>query len=92
MNADMQMVLGLIIGMVLLIFLVTKTKVHVFLAVIVSAVTIGILGGMKLSDVAAAIPEGFGGTLKSIGIIIGFGVMLGKLLEDSKATKVIGKK
>lgn len=89
MNAEMQMVLGLIIGMVLLIFLVTKTKVHVFLAVIVSAVIIGILGGMKLADVAAAIPEGFGGTLKSIGIIIGFGVMLGKLLEDSKATKVM---
>ncbi|WP_143320818.1 GntP family permease [Clostridium sp. HBUAS56010] len=89
MNAEMQMVSGLILGMILLIFLVTKTKVHVFLAIIISAVIIGILGGMNLADVASAIPEGFGGTLKSIGIIIGFGVMLGKLLEDSKATKVM---
>lgn len=89
MSAEMQMVLGLIIGMVLLIFLVTKTKIHVFLAMIISAVIIGAIGGMNLSDITAAIPEGFGGTLKSIGIIIGFGVMLGKLLEDSRATKVM---
>ena len=45
--------------------------------------------GMELSDITKTIPEGFGGTLSSIGIIIGFGVMLGKLLEDSKATKVM---
>lgn len=89
MSTEIQMVLGLVIGMALLIFLITKTKIHVFLAMIISAVTIGVIGGMKLSDITAAIPEGFGGTLKSIGIIIGFGVMLGKLLEDSKATKVM---
>lgn len=89
MSAEMQMVLGLIAGMVLLIFMVTKTKIHVFLAVIISAVIIGLLGGMKPTEITAAIPEGFGGTLKSIGIIIGFGVMLGKLLEDSKATTVM---
>ena len=89
MSAEMQMVLGLIIGMVLLIFLVTKTKVHVFLALIVCAITIGVIGGMDLTAITQAIPNGFGKTLSSIGIIIGFGVMLGKLLEDSKATNVM---
>ncbi|AWK52835.1 gluconate permease [Clostridium beijerinckii] len=89
MSAQMQMVLGLIIGMVLLIYLVTKTKIHVFLALIVCAVIIGVIGGMNLTAITQAIPAGFGKTLSSIGIIIGFGVMLGKLLEDSKATNVM---
>ena len=89
MSAEMRMVIGLIIGMALLIFFVTKTKIHVFIALIISALIIGIIGGMRLADITSTIPEGFGGTLSSIGIIIGFGVMLGKLLEDSKATKVM---
>lgn len=86
MNADIQMLIGLLIGMALLIFMITKTRVHVFLALITSAVVIGLIGGMNPKDIVEAIPQGFGGTLGSIGIIIGFGVMLGKLLEDSKAT------
>ena len=86
MSSNIQMLIGLIIGMILLIYMITKTKIHVFLALITSAVVIGVIGGMDLSDIVNAIPEGFGGTLGSIGIIIGFGVMLGKLLEDSKAT------
>ena len=86
MSANVQMLIGLLIGMVLLIYMITRTKVHVFLALITSAVVIGVIGGMDLQDIVNAIPEGFGGTLGCIGIIIGFGVMLGKLLEDSKAT------
>jgi len=89
MSAGIQMILGLIIGMSLLIFLITKTKVHVFLAVIIAAVTMGIIGGMNEQKVVESISNGFGNALSSIGIIIGFGVMLGKLLEVSGATKVM---
>ncbi|WP_010235157.1 GntP family permease [Clostridium arbusti] len=89
MSSGIQMILGLIIGMSLLIFLITKTKVHVFLGVIIAAVTMGILGGMDQQKVVESISKGFGNALSSIGIIIGFGVMLGKLLEVSGATKVM---
>lgn len=89
MSTGMQMVLGLIIGMSLLIYLIIKTKVHVFLAVIICAVSVGIIGGMDQAKVIESITKGFGNSLSSIGIIIGFGVMLGKLLETSGATKVM---
>ncbi|MBV7272616.1 GntP family permease [Clostridium sp. PL3] len=89
MSTGMQTIIGLIIGMSLLIFLITKTKVHVFLGVIICAITIGLIGGMDQSKVVDSITKGFGNSLSSIGIIIGFGVMLGKLLETSGATKVM---
>lgn len=89
MSSDIQMLLALIVGLIILVLLITKTKVHVFLAVILVAIGIGLAGGMSVDDVMSSVTKGFGNTLSSIGIIIGFGVMLGKLLEISSATNVM---
>lgn len=89
MDEGMRMALGLAIGLVILVLMITKTRIHVFLAVIICSVFIGLFGGMSQDDVIASITKGFGNSLSSIGIIIGFGVMLGKLLEMSGATKVM---
>jgi len=82
-----QILLGLGIGIILMIFLMVKTKIHAFLALIIAAATTGIIGGMAPDKVLASISSGFGGTLGSIGIIIGFGVMMGELFEISGAAK-----
>lgn len=82
-----QMILGMIVGIILLVFLIIKTKFHTFLALIIASVVIGIVGGMEPSDVISAITSGFGSTLGSIGIIIGFGVMMGEIFEKSGAAK-----
>lgn len=87
MTSESQIILGLIIGVVLLVYLVVKTKIHVFLALIIAAALTGIIGGMAPSNVANAIIGGFGSTLGSIGIVIGFGVMMGRLLEVSGAAE-----
>lgn len=96
---EMQMILGLVVGVFLLIFLVLKTKIHTFIALIIASAATGIIGGMLPSEVVANITGGFGSTLGSIGIIIGFGVMMGRILEVSGAAermaytfiKVLGK-
>ena len=44
-----RMLIGLVIGITLLILLVLKTKVQTFLALIISAIMIGIIGGMPLT-------------------------------------------
>ena len=64
-----------------------KTKVHPFLAMIISASITGLVGGMPAGDVVNSITTGFGNTLGSIGIIIGFGVMMGEIFEVSGAAK-----
>ncbi len=94
------MIVALIIGIVLLILLILKTKVHAFLGLIVAAVVIGLLGGMDPTAIPTSIINGFGGTLGSIGIIIGFGVMMGQIFDRTGAAermaltfiKLFGKK
>lgn len=82
-----QMILGLVIGVFLLILLVLKTKIHAFLALIISATVTGLIGGMTPTKVVESITSGFGTTLSSIGIVIGFGVMMGRILEVSGASE-----
>ena len=84
---ESRIIIALIIGLALLIGLIMKTKIHTFLALIITALFIGIAGGMPWSDVIASVTGGFGGTLGSIGIIIGFGVMMGQIFEISNAAK-----
>lgn len=92
-----RMLIGLLIGIIVLVVLVLKTKIHAFLALIMSAVIIGLVGGMPMVNVTLengktlgiinSITTGFGGTLGSIGIIIGFGVMMGQIFERTGAAK-----
>lgn len=82
-----QILLGLGVGITLLIFMMLKTKMHPFLAMIISASITGLVGGMPAGDVVNSITKGFGNTLGSIGIIIGFGVMMGEIFEVSGAAK-----
>jgi GntP family gluconate:H+ symporter len=81
------MILGLVIGIALLLIMILKTKIHAFPALIIAAAVTGIIGGMPPTDVTAAITAGFGNTLGSIGIIIGFGVMMGAIFEASGAAE-----
>lgn len=111
MSESTRMLLGLALGIIVMIVLVMKTKVHSFIALLIAALIAGIIGGMPISDITladgttktgliTAIQDGFGNTLKSTGIIIGLGVMMGGILEKSGAAekmaysfiKVIGQK
>ena len=92
-----SMLIGLAIGILVLIFLVLKTKIHAFLALIISTIIVGIVGGMPLNNIVLengqkfgilnSITTGFGSTIGNIGIIIGFGVMMGQIFEITGAAK-----
>lgn len=86
-SMEQQILLGLFIGILCLIFMIMKTKIHTFLALIIATILVGLIGGVEYSKIIESITKGFGGTLGSIGIIIGFGVMMGQLFEVSGAAK-----
>jgi len=95
------MLLFLLLISVLLIVLATaKWKVHPFLALIFAALFFGLASGMPIELLVTSINDGFGGTLKSVGLVIIFGVIIGSILEHTGAAytlanavlKLLGRK
>ncbi|PTE20182.1 gluconate permease [Cereibacter changlensis JA139] len=84
---EFQLIAGLAFAIFLLIFLVVKTKVHAIIALVIAASVSGLIGGMMPAEVITSITTGFGRTLSTIGLVIGFGVMMGRILEVSGAAE-----
>lgn len=82
-----QMIAGLVVGIIVLVGLILYSRIHAFPALIIAAICTGLIGGMPFASVIASVTKGFGGTLGSIGIIIGFGIMMGAIFEKSGAAK-----
>ncbi len=82
----MPMELVFVIGMAVLLFLCLKVKANAFISLLATAVVMGLLAGMSGADTVKAITGGFSGTVKSIGIVIIFGIMLGNYLDAAKGT------
>lgn len=80
-------IIGLLIAVFVLVFLVLRTRVHAFIAMLIAASIAGLVGGMSADETLNSITKGFGGTLGSIGIVIGLGVMMGSVLEVSGAAE-----
>lgn len=96
----MPMMLVFVIGMAVLLFLCIKVKANAFVSLLATALAMGLLSGMSGADTVGAITDGFSGTVKSIGIVIIFGIMLGNYLDAAKGTnrmaldavKLVGQK
>lgn len=66
----------------LLLLLVVVFKLSAFFSLIITSLAVGVALGMPASDVVVSIEQGMGSTLGSLTMILGFGVMLGKLIAD----------
>ena len=81
-----------ILAIAVLLVLIIKFKLNAFVALLVTAFGTGVLVNMPLPDVAKTVTDGFGGTLGSIGMVTGLGVMLGKFMFESGGIESISNK
>ncbi len=82
---DIQLLLALVIGIATIVVLVLKTRLDAFVALLIAALVTGLIAGQPVLEIVNSITTGFGNTLASIGIVIGLGVAIGKILEVSGA-------
>ena len=77
------------IGILILLLLISKLKLNAFFALLITSFAVGLLSNMNLMDILDSILKGIGDTMGKIVLILAFGAMLGKILEESGAAQTI---
>lgn len=70
-------------GIFTLLYLVIRSKLHAFVALLLVSLLVGIGAGMPLNNVLISIQAGMGSTLGFVAVIVGLGAMFGQMLEVS---------
>ena len=83
--SGIALIVCFVIAIILMIVMISKLKVHPFLALMSVSLVLAIVAGIDLSKIPAMIGVGFSGTFKSIGIVIIFGTIIGTVLEKTGA-------
>ncbi|HXM01272.1 MAG TPA: gluconate:H+ symporter [Chthoniobacterales bacterium] len=83
MSPHLLLIFVAVFSIVALILLVTKLKLHPFLALLIVSIFMGLAGGLSPPDVIKNFEKGFGDVLSFVGIVVGLGAMLGGLLVAS---------
>lgn len=78
-----RLIIGALLGFAVLLFLIIKLKIQPFIAIMSSALIIGLVSGMPFSMITDTLAEGVGNTLQTIAILIGLGSMFGAILQVS---------
>lgn len=83
MDSTAGLVIVAILAVLALLFLVMKTKLQAFVALLSVSIVVGLVVGMKPTEVINTIEEGMGSTLGYVAVIIGLGAMFGEMLRVS---------
>lgn len=78
-----RLILAALCGLVILLALIIKGKFQPLIAILISALGIGLIAGMPVSMIVDTVNKGMGETLKGIALLVGLGSMFGAILEIS---------
>ncbi|WP_442489540.1 GntP family permease [Halomonas litopenaei] len=78
-------VLHLAVAIALVLGLILYAKLNPAIGLVIGSLYLGLAMDLGLSPTVDAIGAGFGGIMAAIGLPIGFGVIIGQLMSDSRA-------
>ncbi|MFD7436598.1 GntP family permease [Streptomyces sp. NPDC059861] len=78
-----QLGIAVLAGIAVIVVLITKFKLHAFLALTIGSLALGAFAGAPLDKVITTFTTGLGSTVAGVGVLIALGAILGKMLADS---------
>ena len=78
-------------GIICLLILIIKFKLHPVISMMIFAVIIGAGAGMPLSVISETVEKGVGKTLQGIALLVGLGSMFGGILEVSGGAQKVAQ-
>ena len=76
----------------LLLLLILRYKLHAFVALVLVSLLTALITRIPFADVVPTLLSGFGSTLASVAILVGFGAMIGRLLEVTGGAQVLAER
>ncbi|TBU97482.1 GntP family permease [Phytopseudomonas dryadis] len=73
----------------LLLLLIMRFKLHAFLALVLVSITTALVTRIPYADIVPTLLTGFGNTLAAVALLVGLGVMIGRLLEITGGAQVL---
>lgn len=73
----------------LLLFLIISVKLHAFVSLVLVSVLTALAAGIPVGDVPDALLYGFADTIGTVALLVGFGVMIGRILEVTGGAQVL---
>lgn len=83
--------INLAVSIAIILILVLKFKINPVISMVLASLYMGISSSLGFVDTVTAINGGFGNLMTGIGLPIGFGIMMGQILEDSGAAESLAK-
>ncbi|MDT8909350.1 gluconate:H+ symporter [Amycolatopsis sp. PS_44_ISF1] len=80
---DTRLIGATVLAIAVIVVLISRVKLHPLLALTLGSGVLGLVAGMPVDQVLKSFENGVGTTIASVGVLIAFGAMLGKLLADS---------
>jgi gluconate transporter len=77
------------LSIVFLLLLIVRLKLNPFLALLLTSFFVGVFNGMSAEAALRSILKGIGDTMGSLVLVLVFGAVLGKLIEESGAAHTI---
>lgn len=75
-----MVILHAVIAILAVVLLIILLKVDPVISLVIGALYYGIAAGLGLEKTLTTIVEGFGAIMAEVGLLIGFGVLVGALL------------
>jgi GntP family gluconate:H+ symporter len=91
MSHNTSLILLAVVAVLALVVLIARFKLHPFPALMLMAIVVGVGSGMNLQAIVKALHEGVGNTLGFLGVVVGLGIMLGRMLGVSGGAHVIAQ-
>ncbi|QNN82556.1 GntP family permease [Brachybacterium sp. Z12] len=81
-----------VVAIVLLLVLIIKARLHAFFSLLIIAVATGLAAGIGVGDVIDVVIAGFSTTVGTVALLVGFGAVLGRLVEITGGAQVLADK
>ncbi|GAA2151520.1 gluconate:H+ symporter [Kitasatospora kazusensis] len=88
-GGDGRLLVAVLLSIGAIVLLITRLKLHPFLALTLGSGLLAAVAGVPFDKLTTSFTTGFGATVSSVGLLIGLGAMLGKLLADSGGADII---